>query len=236
MASSSRSITTSSTKVPSQTLLRPRAGRRRVPDRGKILRQFHQCCAIDHGTRRPLGVQPDEALLDLLDTLERAVPPCLQLPRDKPLGGTDQLVAASRERGFVLGLLKLAFDGAPAFDRRPVDLLGRLQRRSTACEETASRMRATTARSIRNPPMPMHRPGSFELPGTGSGRDDPTDPGRTPASCVRSARSAPDRSTGPGRPGPTCARRASSCARSQQRPLVLFEALPRYVAFVIVAQ
>ena len=57
--------------------------------------------------------------------------------------------------------------------------------------------------------------GPPRLPGPGSGRDDPTDPGRTPASCVRSARSAPDRLTGPDRPDPICAKRASSCARSQ---------------------
>ena len=49
------------------------------------------------GRDRPFGVQPDEALLDLLDALERGVPPRLQLPRDMPLGGIDQLVSAGRE-------------------------------------------------------------------------------------------------------------------------------------------
>ena len=40
------------------------------------------CLQIDRGTRRPLGVKPDQALLDLLDVLKRGVPTRLQLPRD----------------------------------------------------------------------------------------------------------------------------------------------------------
>ena len=75
--------------------------------------------SIDHGTRRPLRVQRDEALFDLLDALQHRVPPRLQLACHMPFGGIDQLVAACRERGFVFGLLELAFDGAPTFDRRP---------------------------------------------------------------------------------------------------------------------
>jgi len=147
-----------------QALLCPRAGRRRVPHRGKIARQIHQRHLIDRGTRRPLGVEPDQTLLDLLDTIERGAPPRLQLPRDMPLGGIDQLVATGRERGFVFGLLKLALDGAPALDRRPVDLLGRLQRRF----DRVRRDRVQDPRGDRSvdaqPPIPMQRPGSLEPP------------------------------------------------------------------------
>ena len=100
------------------------------------------CLPIDRGTRRPLGVKPDQALLDLLDVLKRGVPTRLQLPRDMPLGRIDRLVAEGRERGFVFGLFKLPFPRAPALDRRPLD---RLQR----CLHSTRRDRVRNARSDR---------------------------------------------------------------------------------------
>ena len=182
------------------------------PHRGKIPCQRHQCLPIDRGTRRPFGVQPDKALLDLLDALERGVPPRLQLPRDMPLGGIDPArIGGPRVR------LRIRPPQAPArrrADARPPP--GRPARPPAAPPpQHVKRPRPGCAR------RPLGRcadrrcqckdRGPPRLPGTGSGRDDPTGLGRTPASCVRSG---PDRSTGPGRPGPICARHASSYGRS----------------------
>ena len=100
------------------------------------------CLQIDRGTRRPLGVKPDQAL-SICSTCSSVVFQRASNSRaTMPLGRIDRLVAEGRERGFVFGLFKLPFPRAPALDRRPLD---RLQR----CLHSTRRDRVRNARSDR---------------------------------------------------------------------------------------
>jgi len=140
---------------PDNALLQPRVGRRRRPDRLEVLGQGGKGDRRGSVPRRCGSIVLDDALLDLRDPRQRAVPACFQLASDEAILGIGGVILPERAIGGIARRLEVACQGlsrlvAPGGGLR----LGRLRGLQGSWPDEASSA-VSTASSTRRPPKAM---------------------------------------------------------------------------------